>query len=194
MKSTHHLLLAMLALISGCKPAPLDKPAKLALAHETIAAMQADKMFDSMTSQLKQMATQVTMPPPGATPEQSKKGVELQGQIMDVAQSAIKELIAKMDGIYAEVYSEEDLKAMKAFFNSPEGQSLLAKQPQVMAKIKPLVQAMQHDLMPKIQQLVAQAKGATPGPTLLPAPASGPGPVPSPAQGSAPGPVPAPQK
>ena len=159
------LLLALLALTTGVfaqdkNAAAPANTAKLALAREAIAAMQVDKMFDGMAAQMKQMAAQTAALPPDATPEQRKKAEELQGKIMDLSMDAAKGMIAKMDRIYAAVYSEAELKAMKTFFTSPEGRSMLAKQPQVMAQMMPLVQEMQRDLMPKIQQLVEESKAA----------------------------------
>lgn len=150
------LLIAVLAL----SPAAFaqDNAAKLALAREAISAMQADKMFDGMAAQMKQMASQQMRLPATATPEQVQKAEALQGKIMDVAMNEAKAMISKMDAIYASVYSEAELKAMVAFFKSPEGQSMMAKQPQVMAQMMPLIQGMQQDLMPKIQKLVEEAK------------------------------------
>jgi len=193
MKTTK-LLLALIALTPAAFAQ--DNTAKLALARETITAMQVDKMFDNMTGQMKQMATQMAAFPPDATPEQRQKAEELQGKIMDLSMGAAKGMIAKMDQIYADVYSEAELKAMKTFFTSPEGQSMLAKQPQVMAHLMPLMKEMQRDLMPKMQQLVEKAKAEAaalaPAKTAGPTPASGP--VPTPAPAAAPGPLPAPQK
>lgn len=152
------LLIAVLAL----SPAAFaqDNAAKLALAREAISAMQADKMLDGLTAQMKQMAAQQTRLPASATPEQVKMAEELQGKILDVSMSEAKAMVSKMDAIYASVYSEAELKAMVAFFKSPEGQSMIAKQPQVMAQMMPLVQEMQQGLMPKIQKLVEEARAA----------------------------------
>jgi hypothetical protein len=162
---TPKLLVALLALTIGAfaqdpgASAPADAT-KLALAREVIAAMHADKMIDNMTVQMKRMASQAAASglPADATPERRQQAEELQGRIMDLSMSMAKDLIAKMDQIYAEVYSEPELTAMKTFFTSLEGQSMLAKQPQIMQRIMPLAQQMQHDLMPKIQQLVEEAK------------------------------------
>lgn len=152
------LLLAVLAF----SPAAFaqDNAAKLALAREAIAAMQADKMFDGMAVQMKQMAAQFSALPADATPEQRQKAEELQGKIMDLAMNEAKVMIGKMDAIYANVYSEAELRAMLTFFKSPEGQSMMAKQPQVMAQIMPLVQEMQQSLMPKMQAIIEEAKAA----------------------------------
>jgi hypothetical protein len=150
------LLLAVLALSPAAFAQVND--AKLALAREAIAAMQADKMFDGMAAQMKQMAAQYSMLPASATPEMRQKAEALQGQIMDLSMNEAKALIGRMDAVYADVYSEAELQAMVAFFKSPEGQSMLAKQPQVMAKLMPIVQEMQQTLMAKIQALVEAEK------------------------------------
>jgi uncharacterized protein len=171
------LLLLLAALATGvfaqetapaAEPAKTD-PAKLALAREVIAVMKADRMFDSMAMQMKQGAAQIAAVPPDATPEQRQKATELQDKIVELSMAAAKEMIGKMDQIYADVYTEAELTAMKTFFSSPEGQSMLAKQPQIMAHVMPLVQEMQRTLIPKVQKLVQDAK--------LTAPATAPAPT-----------------
>jgi hypothetical protein len=83
-----------------------------------------------------------------------------------------------VDAIYAEVYSEAELKAMLAFFASPEGKSMLQKQPQVMQHMTPLIMEMQKEMGPKIQALVqkakadAEAEAAATAPTATTAPAA----------------------
>ena len=172
------LLLASLALFTGA--VAQENPTTLALAREVISIMKADQMFDNMAAQMKQMASQVATPPPGATPEQMKQSAELQAKIMDLSMAAAKGMIAKMDHLYAEVYNETELKAMKEFFSSAAGQSMLSKQPQVMGKIMPLVQEMQRDLMPKIKQLVDEAKAKQAAATPADVPANKPFDVPAP--------------
>lgn len=167
------LLLTSLVLSSGALAQ--ENPTTLALAREVISVMKADQMFDSMAAQMKQMAAQQATPPPGATPEQIKLTEALQGKIMDLSMGAARGMIAKMDHIYAEIYSETELKAMKVFFGSPAGQSMLAKQPQIMARIMPMAQQMQRDLQPKIKQLIDETRAqlkppaaATPAITVPP--------------------------
>jgi uncharacterized protein len=150
------ILLAILTLSTGA--IAQESPATLALAREVISAMKADQMFDNMAAQMKQSASQMVTPPAGATPEQIKQTAELQDKIMTLSMNAAKGMISKMDHIYAEIYNETELKAMKVFFTSPAGQSMLAKQPQIMGRIMPLMQEMQRDLMPKIKQLVDETK------------------------------------
>ncbi|HWA85529.1 MAG TPA: DUF2059 domain-containing protein, partial [Opitutus sp.] len=122
--------------------------------------------------QMKQMADQMAVGalPAQATPEQRQKFETFQNEVMELSMNSAKALIAQMDQIYADVFSEAELKAIKAFYLSPEGQSMIAKQPQVMQHLMPYVQQMQRDLMPKIQQLAREMKAeaappaaATPG-------------------------------
>lgn len=160
-------LLALLALAVSVRAE--DNATKLALAREAIAAMQADKMFDTMTDQMKQMAAHFAQTSVAATPEARQKAEALQNKIMDLSMAEAKALVGKMDTIYASVYSEAELKAMVAFFKTPEGQSMIAKQPQIMAQMMPLVQQMQQGLMPKIQQLVEEAKAVEAAPAPAPA-------------------------
>ena len=152
------LLIAVLAL----SPAAFaqDNAAKLALAREAISAMQADKMFDGLAAQMKQIAAQQSQIPASATPEQRQKVEALQEKIMDLSMNEARTLISKLDAIYASVYSEAELKAMIAFFKSAEGQSMMAKQPQIMAQMMPLIQQMQRDIAPKMQKLIEEAKAA----------------------------------
>ncbi len=49
---------------------------------------------------------------------------------------------------------------MKGLFLSPEGQSMLARQPDAMAHLMPFAQQMQQDFMPRIQKLMEEAKAA----------------------------------
>ncbi|HEX2860649.1 MAG TPA: DUF2059 domain-containing protein [Lacunisphaera sp.] len=152
------LLLAVLALLPAAFAQ--ENAAKLALAREAIAAMQADKMFDGMAAQMKQMATHFAQAADTGTPESRQKAEALQDKIMDLSMNEAKSLIAKMDTVYASVYDEAELRAMVAFFKSPEGQSMITKQPQIMAQMMPLVQQMQSELMPKVQKLVDDARAA----------------------------------
>src|SRR5665213_2554622 len=80
------------------------------------------------------------------------------GEAMTISMNAAKDTLKKFDVIYAEVYSEAELKAMLAFFASPEGQSMLKKQPIVMQHMTPLIMEMQKEMGPKIQALVKKAK------------------------------------
>lgn len=133
---------------------------KLLLAREVITALQADKVVDGMLTQLKQMAKQSTPVPADATPEQIAKAEKVQSDILEITMAAAKKMISQLDQLYADVYSESELQAMKAFFSTPEGKSMIAKQPELMKRMMPLIQGMQQELMPQVQSILAAAKNA----------------------------------
>ena len=154
MKSLTVLLAALLTLATTARAQ--DNAAKLGLAREVITAMHADRMVEGMMAQMKKM--QASSIPPDATPEQRAQTEKMQADLAQLSTDAAKKMISQMDQVYAEVYSETELTAMKTFFSSPEGQSMLAKQPQIVQRIMPLMQQMQQELGPKIQALSTAAR------------------------------------
>lgn len=153
-------LLALFAFVAAA--VAQDDGAKLKLAHEVVVVMRADKMFDAVAAQMKQSVAQAANKP-GVTPEERGKVEALQGKVVDLTMEYCKGLTAKMDGIFADVYSGEELTAMKAFYSSPEGQSILTKQAKAMEGVIPLIQQMQRELGPKIQELLNEATAAGQG-------------------------------
>jgi hypothetical protein len=153
------LCLTLVPLLRSQDTATVPDPASVDLAHQVIKAMHADKMFDQMSMQIQQMAAQsINMNSTNMTPQQKEVAAKMSSQIMALSMDSAKGLMGKMDVIYAEVYSKAELEAMKSFFESPEGASMIQKQPQVMQKLMPFVQDMQRDLGPKIQKITEDAK------------------------------------
>jgi hypothetical protein len=176
------LLLASALLLVGAHAqvpaAPAPDAAKLALAREVITAMQADKLIDRMTGQMKQMAAQMAGYAPDMPADKRARAEATQAKIMELSMEMSKTLLTKMDTIYADVFTEPELKAMKAFYSSPEGASAQLKQAEVAQRMMPLVQELQRGLMPKIQQIMAEAQAeeakAAAAATAMPAPEAAP--------------------
>ncbi len=163
MKTTS-LVLLCLGLIASLgaaetAPPPAATTAQIELAGKVIKATQFDRIFDQMGVQMQQMAAQsMNLSNPNLTPAQKESATKLMGEVMKLSMDAAKSMLSKIDVIYAEVYSEAELKAMLAFFESSEGKSMLQKQPQIMQRMMPLIQDMQKDLVPKIQKITEKAK------------------------------------
>ncbi len=150
------VILLCLALIT---PLWASDPVKVELARKVIKATQFDKVFDQMGAQMQQMAAQsLNLSDPNQTPAQKEAAMKFMGEVTTLSMSSAKALMEDVDLIYADVYSEAELKAMLAFFESPEGKSMQEKQPQIMQHLMPLIQNMQKELMPKIKALVDKAK------------------------------------
>jgi hypothetical protein len=167
------LIVLCLALVSSLGAA---EPSQLELASKVIKATQFDRIFDQMGNQMQQMAAQsMNLSSPNLTPAQKEAATKTMGEVMKLSTDAAKNMLEKVDVIYAEVYSEAELKAMLAFFESPEGKSMMQKQPQIIQRMTPLIQGMQKELLPKIQQIAQKAKteaeasaAVTPAPTPAP--------------------------
>ena len=54
--------------------------------------------------------------------------------------------------VYADVFSEEEITGIVAFYKTPIGQAMLAKMPQLMSKSMEISQRRMADLMPEIQR------------------------------------------
>ncbi len=168
------LCLLLIPRLWAADPAPAPDEAQLELARQVIKSMHADRMFDQMSAQMQKMAAQtLNLNSANMTPQQKAAAEKVSSQVMALSMESAKNLLANMDVIYAEVYSPAELRAMKAFFESPEGVSMLQKQPQIMQKMMPYVQGMQKDLMPKIQKITedarAEEQAAAAAPTTQPA-------------------------
>jgi uncharacterized protein len=153
------LCVTLIPCLKADEPAPAPDAAQIELARQVIKSMHADRMFDQISAQMQKMAAQsLSLNTANLTAEQKASAAKVSSQIMAVSMDEAKGLIDKMDVIYAEVYSPAELRAMKAFFESPEGMSMLQKQPLIMQKLMPNVTTMQKDLIPKIQKIIADAR------------------------------------
>lgn len=70
-----------------------------------------------------------------------------------------------MAPIYGEVYrqsfTDEELKALVAFYRTPTGQALIAKQPLVLENLLKAMQARMQVIMPRIQQEIEEEHKAS---------------------------------
>jgi hypothetical protein len=133
--------------------------------------------------------------------EGSKATIQsVQTEMMDKAKAMTPQLMQDMGAIMARTYTGEELAAMHAFYSSPEGKSILQKQPQVMAEFMPAVMArmqpLQLEMVQKLsQRMTADAAATTPGTTLPPGTVLPPGTtvtpqvVPAPAPATVPAPT-----
>ena len=58
-----------------------------------------------------------------------------------------------MVDIYVNVYTEEEIREIIAFYRSPAGQALLDGMPQAMEQTMLVTQQMMQDFMPRLQEL-----------------------------------------
>lgn len=142
---------AIAAMLLVVTPAAAQSSAKtLELARRYTAAVRLDKMMDSM------MAGMV----PGMMDQMAqRRGVvldeRLRAAFVEASRESVRAMTPKMIDVMvpviAESFTEAELAAAVAYYESPPGQSLMDKMPAYMAKASPamtkLMPEMQDDLM-----------------------------------------------
>jgi len=64
--------------------------------------------------------------------------------------------------LYAETFTEQELKDTVAFYKSPAGQAFVKKQPELMKRSMEITQKIMKQIMPKIQAMTEELKKTTP--------------------------------
>jgi len=59
--------------------------------------------------------------------------------------------------IYNELFSEDEINGVLAFYESPAGRATLEKMPQLMTKAMAFAQSQMADLLPEIQRITKEA-------------------------------------
>ena len=154
-KCSFFLLLGLASVLSAADPAQLQ------LARDVFIATQGDKNFDRLTAQITQQSAQaLNLTSVSLTPAQRDAAVKVQEQIIALLTENNKASVEKLVAIYAEVYTEPELKALKTFFESTEGKAFFEKLPQVGQRMQPAQQAMMAELMPKLKKMIEDGRAA----------------------------------
>lgn len=119
-------------------------PAKIALTKRYIAAMHMDQMMSGMMHQMiPAMMTQMRKQHPEITDEQMSTATDAVTGAMD---DMMPKMTERLTQIYAETFSTEELTKLDAFYESPIGQSILAKIPAATQKMIPMMMEMMPDM------------------------------------------------
>jgi uncharacterized protein len=133
----HYLRSMQIALLVGlavfAAPAAAQKKppdaAALTAAQDLLAAIGAEKQLETMIPlMLQSMRGLVLKTKPNAQKEVDESLAALASKF----QSRRRELLDQLAPLYAERISQEDMKAMAAFFRTPAGQRFIALQPELM--------------------------------------------------------------
>ena len=179
------------------------------LAEELLSEMQMKETIEKSFAMFKKMmpnmmktaqATAKTAMPPGETKadEDAKleKAEQMGAKMMDLMAKEMSWDSMKDDYItlYAETFTEEELKGLVVFYKSPVGKAFVKKMPELMKRSMQMSQKKMMQWMPKIQELSKDmmeppsenAKKATPpvAPKIVappPAPVASPPVAPPPA-------------
>lgn len=158
MKKTIWLSLGVFLLV--CIPARADEAGKLAKTEELFKLMRMDQMLSQMMDVVMKQTQASTMQrlmgmnlPAHLTAEVEQFQREV-GAVLErhIGWDALK---AEYGKLYAGAFSEEEIDAIVAFYRSPAGQAMVARQPQLMEQSSVIVQAKMEQAAPEVQVLMA---------------------------------------
>ena len=159
MKRTLIVLAAVWMAIAGTARGE-DASSRKALAEELMNLMKVPeniersfamvkKMLPTQMEQIGKMSGQTNTPPEAVN--QSEK-------IIDLVAAELSWEKVKQDyiNLYAETLTEAELKASIAFYKTPEGQSFINKQPELMKRAMEMNQKLMMKIMPQIQKMTRE--------------------------------------
>ena len=154
------------ALISGftlfiVAPMRADDASKRVKLHEMFQLAHIDQtMTQAFQQQAQQLPKLMQSMFPGAkiTPEQQKDVDAFMGKIMGMVQTEASwpKLEPQFTEIYATTYSESEIDGLIAFYKSPTGQEMVAKQPELLTKSQAVTQNIMVNLQPQMRDAVLQ--------------------------------------
>jgi hypothetical protein len=124
------------------------------LAGEILKLTDIRKMSDQVITQVMQMQLSQLKPlniPQERLADQSAFQDKVKSKLIEVV--SWEKLEAEYGKFLAEVYTEDELKAVLAFSKTPAGQSIVKKEPIIMGKIMMLMQSKIQSVLPEIQKM-----------------------------------------
>jgi hypothetical protein len=146
---TISLGLAGALMATAALAAPTAKQTELA--HRYIAAVHMDRTMDAtMKAMMPSMLAAV--PQGGAAQEARRKAVT--EVLPDVMHDMMSKMMSRMEPIVAETFTELELADLVKFYESPTGQAVVDKTPQLAIRMAPMMRElmpeMTKDLMAKV--------------------------------------------
>lgn len=137
---------------------PASLPATVADAAAVLNKMRFEEMMDRVIAQQRKALTANFERTTGQMVAQGvnkEEAAAFQKKMMDEVMSAMepKQMKADMAKIYSEVFTKKELEDMAAFFSTPLGETMAAKQPDVQEKLGAEIQRRMAEIMPRVQQM-----------------------------------------
>ena len=167
MQRTSLLLAIFLALSVAFTGAKAQENTKTAKIEELLKLTNAEAMSQQMYGQIRAMTTRQLDTMSGS--EEAKTAA---AQTVDKLMSRLQERLswAKMKPeyvrLYDEVYSDDEISGILAFYKSAAGEAFVKKMPVLITKSMEISQRQMSDLMPELQRIVKEgaekSKGGEP--------------------------------
>ncbi len=161
-KRISSILTAIILLFAVGASANAQDQSKRAAAEELLNLVNMKETSEKSSAMIKQMVLaqiQQMRPQKGDAAVSAQMTSQIQ-KLMDMISYETSWYRIKEEYItlYSEVFTEPELKDMIAFYKTPSGHALIAKQPEVMRRSMELSQKRTGELMPKIQAMTNELK------------------------------------
>lgn len=159
------LLLALLLALAAV-PA-LAEPPSDADVNRLLSASRAQNMLDTMLPQIEAMQRQQFAQLTAQHPLDAAQQQKLQ-RIQERTQATVRKALSWQEmrplyvNLYKQTFSKQDVLAMAEFYESPAGQSLLDKTPQLMQSLMGAIQQKMTPLFADLQKDLEQTVNAPP--------------------------------
>lgn len=147
-------LLVLLTLMMATSMVNADATKQRALAEEMLEVSQASSVLDNMSKQVDAMFAQ-TVQQMNLTEDKQAEAEKYQQRLNTIMKEELSwdKLKGQFVDVYVDVFSEEELEELVAFYKSPLGQKLIVKMPQLMQESMGLAQKQMQSIIPKIKAL-----------------------------------------
>jgi hypothetical protein len=157
-KVTGVTIMADAATQSSGSAALTSTPATLSDAEDVLKVMHFEELLGTIAEQQKKAMAptmQRMMEQVKVAPEDRAAFSAAQQKIMDEMMNAMTgpEMKADLSRIYSGVFSKEELASLGAFYATPAGQAMVAKQPQVQEQMMSAMMPRMMQIGPKFQAL-----------------------------------------
>ena len=152
---SHRILLAALLALCAALPVQAQQPADDARLDRLLEVMRARQTVDAMLPQIEASQRQMVAQMTGDRTLDASQQQRLDA-ILASSSSAVRKALAweNLEPIYRDIYRQtftgEDIDAIVAFYESPAGQRMLEKMPELMQNT---MTAMQRLVVPMLQQM-----------------------------------------
>jgi len=157
-KRTSLLLGISLALSFASIGAKAQENSKTAKIEELLKLTNAEAMSQQMYGQMSAVASK-QLDAGGVSEEAKAAAAQMIGKLMAQLQERLSWARMKPEYVrlYDEVYSDEEITGIPAFYKSAAGQAFVKKMPLLMTKTMEMAQRQTADLIPDVQRIVREA-------------------------------------
>jgi hypothetical protein len=157
--------IAAVLLVSVASSVHAAESGKEAKAAELLHVAKMDETLQQSVNLMKQqvkVGVRQQLASGAQTPEQQRRIEEFQQKITDLVSDTLawSKLQPEYVALFADVYSEQELDGLIAFYTSPVGKAMVEKTPMLMQRSSQIAQKHMQDAQPELEKLLNEMQSA----------------------------------